>query len=96
MDNLNALEVGTIAPIITLNHKKYKNTTDLKGNLIYVIFWATWNAESLQELKLMQKINTKIGCLRLGEFLEIFFLKEYCSLKVVIQSIIGITYHFFE
>ncbi len=61
LDDISILEVGKAAPELELNHSKYKSLTDLKGNYVYINFWATWNVESLQELKYIQKLDQKYG-----------------------------------
>ena len=61
VESINALEYGSAAPEIVLNHPKYKSLADLKGNYIYINFWADWNSESLQELKYIQKLEQKYG-----------------------------------
>ena len=61
LQDMNALQSGTHAPELVLNHPKYKSIADLKGNYVYINFWATWNVESLQELKYMQKLEQKYG-----------------------------------
>lgn len=61
LEGMNVLETGTAAPELILNHTKYKSMADLKGNFVYINFWATWNVESLQELKYVQKLEQKYG-----------------------------------
>jgi thiol-disulfide isomerase/thioredoxin len=61
LQDMNALDAGSSAPELVLNHPKYKSIADLKGNYIYINFWATWNVESLQELKYIQKLEQKYG-----------------------------------
>ena len=59
--DMNALDAGTAAPELGLNHPKYKSIANLKGNFVYINFWANWNVESLQELKYIQKLEQKYG-----------------------------------
>jgi thiol-disulfide isomerase/thioredoxin len=59
--DMNALDAGSAAPELVLNHSKYKSIADLKGNYIYINFWATWDVTSLQELKYIQKLDQKYG-----------------------------------
>ena len=59
--DMNALEAGSHAPELVLNHPKYKSIEDLKGNYVYISFWATWSVESMQELKYTQKLEQKYG-----------------------------------
>lgn len=59
--DMNSLDAGTAAPELVLNHPKYQNIADLKGNYVYINFWATWNVASLQELKYIQKLEQKYG-----------------------------------
>jgi thiol-disulfide isomerase/thioredoxin len=61
LEDMNALDAGSAAPEIELNDKKYKSIADLKGNYIYINFWATWDVSSLQELKYIQKLEQKYG-----------------------------------
>jgi thiol-disulfide isomerase/thioredoxin len=61
LQDMNAIDAGSPAPEIELNHSKYKNISALKGNYIYINFWASWNTESLQELKYIQKLAQKYG-----------------------------------
>jgi len=61
LEGMNVLETGSAAPELMLNHIKYKSMADLKGNIVYINFWATWNVESLQELKYVQKLEQKYG-----------------------------------
>lgn len=61
LEDMNALDAGSAAPELVLNHPKYKSIADLKGNYVYINFWATWNVESLQELKYIQKLEQKYG-----------------------------------
>jgi thiol-disulfide isomerase/thioredoxin len=61
LEEMSVLETGTAAPELILNHPKYKSIADLKGNYVYINFWANWNVESLQELKYIQKLAQKYG-----------------------------------
>lgn len=61
LQEMNALDAGSAAPELVLNHSKYKSIADLKGNYVYINFWATWDVESLQELKYIQKLEQKYG-----------------------------------
>jgi thiol-disulfide isomerase/thioredoxin len=61
LQDMNALEAGSHAPELVLNHPKYKSIEDTKGNYVYINFWASWNVESLQELKYIQKLEQKYG-----------------------------------
>jgi thiol-disulfide isomerase/thioredoxin len=61
LQEMNALDAGSAAPEIVLNHLKYKSLVDLKGNYVYINFWAEWNVASLQELKYIQKLEQKYG-----------------------------------
>ena len=61
LQDMNALDAGSAAPEMLLNHPKYKSIADLKGNYVYINFWAEWNVESLQELKYIQKLEQKYG-----------------------------------
>jgi thiol-disulfide isomerase/thioredoxin len=61
LQDMNALDAGSVAPELQLNHPKYKSIADLKGNYVYISFWAEWNVESLQELKYIQKLEQKYG-----------------------------------
>lgn len=61
LDDMNALETGSPAPELVLLHPKYKSIADLKGNYVYINFWADWSVESLQELKYIQKLEQKYG-----------------------------------
>jgi thiol-disulfide isomerase/thioredoxin len=58
---MNALDAGSAAPELVLNHPKYKTIADLKGNYVYINFWANWNVESLQVLKYIKKLEQKYG-----------------------------------
>ncbi len=61
LQDMNALDAGSPAPELVLNHPKYKTIADLKGNYVYINFWANWNVESMQELKYIQKLEQKYG-----------------------------------
>ena len=61
LEDMNALDAGSAAPEIVLNDKKYKSIADLKGNYVYINFWATWDVGALQELKYIQKLEQKYG-----------------------------------
>lgn len=61
LQEMNALQSGAHAPELVLNHPKYKSIADLKGNYVYINFWASWNVESLQEMKYIQKLEQKYG-----------------------------------
>jgi thiol-disulfide isomerase/thioredoxin len=61
LEDMSILEVGAPAPELVLNHPKFKSLSDLKGNYIYLNFWAIWDVGSLQELKYIQKLEQKYG-----------------------------------
>jgi thiol-disulfide isomerase/thioredoxin len=61
LQDMNALDAGSAAPELVLNHSKFKSLADLKGSFVYINFWANWNVESLQELKYIQKLEQKYG-----------------------------------
>lgn len=61
LEDMSILEAGAPAPELVLNHPKFKSLSDLKGNYVYLNFWATWDVGSLQELKYIQKLEQKYG-----------------------------------
>lgn len=57
------LQAGSPAPAFTLKDAKGKSwaLSDFKGKYVYLDFFASWNTESMKEMKKMEQIEKKYG-----------------------------------
>jgi thiol-disulfide isomerase/thioredoxin len=84
---------GAKSPSFTLNNTRDQKVQidSLKGKYIYINFWATWNAASVQDLMIIKMLEEKYG--KYVEFISISLDEDVNDFKKFVAKRKDLTWH---